>query len=584
VPSSPSESEKDAPTAAHTRPTRPDDHIDQPDHTGDTSVAPPARLSIGGWLLYFWRQLTSMRTALLLLLLLAIAAVPGSLVPQRSSDPNGVAQYFTTNPMLAPILDHIQMFDVYSSVWFSAIYLLLFVSLIGCVVPRARHHTAAMRARPPRTPARLGRLAGYLEVVAPAGVTGEAVVAEASVRLRKARYRVERYESGGEVSVSAERGYVRETGNLIFHTALVGILITVGIGGGYGFTGQRVMVVGQSFVNTLAAYDSFNPGRFFTSNTLDPYRLTLTGLDVVYERHNIKAFGQPLDFTAHVRVGDQRESSAQDAIVKVNQPLTTHSTDIYLLGNGYAPKITVRNAAGNVVFTDSVPFLPQDANLTSIGVVKVPDGMPQQLGLVGFFYPTQATLTTGAFASSYPDLTYPVLTLNVFEGDLGINAGTPASVYTLDTSTMTQLTGGSTGVASLQLKPGETGRLPNELGTITFDRADTNGTTADYSTSVARFVSFEIHHDPARMWVLVFAIFIVAGLLLSLFVPRRRLWVKAVERNGKVLIQYAGLARGDDHGLTQAVKNLAEAHTAALRTVSAEKLDLSGGACCGQDV
>ncbi|NBR78076.1 MAG: hypothetical protein EBT76_04695 [Microbacteriaceae bacterium] len=36
-------------------------------------------LSLKSWLRWIWRQLTSMRIALILLLLLAIAAVPGSL-------------------------------------------------------------------------------------------------------------------------------------------------------------------------------------------------------------------------------------------------------------------------------------------------------------------------------------------------------------------------------------------------------------------------------------------------------------------------------------------------------------------------
>ena len=62
-----------------------------------------------------------MRTAIVLLLLLAVAAVPGSMWPQRSSDPNGVIQFFANNPQLAPVLDRIQLFDVYTSVWFSAI-------------------------------------------------------------------------------------------------------------------------------------------------------------------------------------------------------------------------------------------------------------------------------------------------------------------------------------------------------------------------------------------------------------------------------------------------------------------------------
>lgn len=547
-------------------PSRPADHIDSVDNdAGEASVTQP-KLGFVGWVRFAWRQLTSMRTALLLLLLLAIAAVPGSLVPQRSSDPNGVTQYFSDNPRLAPILDGLQMFDVYTSAWFSAVYLLLFVSLIGCIIPRTKHHLEALRARPPRTPARLSRLAGYTErrlSVAPgadATADADAAIDAAAKQLRQAGYRVERYELRGEASVSAERGYLRETGNLVFHTALLGVLVAVGFGGGFGFSGQRVVVEGQAFVNTLAAYDSFNPGRFFSDTSLTPYRLSLDELDAVYETRNRDAIGQPIDFTAHVTVEGQGEQP-DERTVKVNEPLYTHGTDVYLLGNGYAPTITVRNADGDVVFTDSVPFLPQDANLTSIGVVKVPDGLPEQVGMVGFFYPTQSELASGAYTSSYPDLILPVLTLNVYQGDLGIDGGEPTSVYTLDPSTMEQLTGGSTGVDSVELKPGETAELPNGLGTVTFENADPDAPADDYSQSVPRFASFDIHHDPTQLWVLVFAALILGGLLVSLFVPRRRMWVKAVTRpDGGVVLEYAALARGEDPGLEAAVTAFADKH------------------------
>ncbi|WP_240898055.1 cytochrome c biogenesis protein ResB [Agromyces luteolus] len=519
------------------------------------------------WLRFAWRQLTSMRTALLLLLLLAIAAVPGSLVPQRSSDPNGVVQYFADNPDLAPVLDSFQMFDVYTSVWFSAIYLLLFVSLIGCIIPRTKHHLEALRARPPKTPARLSRLSAYTEReldggaddAADAAADAETAIASASTELKKAGYRVERYDQRGVPSVSAERGYLRETGNLVFHTALVGVLVTVAIGGGFGFSGQRVIVEGQSFVNTLAAYDSFNPGRFFDDGRLTPYRLTLDELDAVYETENTDALGQPIDFTAHVTIDGPDGSAERD--VKVNEPLYEYGTDVYLLGNGYAPTITVRDPDGEVIFTDSVPFLPQDANLTSIGVIKVPDGLDEQIGMVGFFYPTQSTLSTGAYTSTYPDLVFPVLTLNVYSGDLGIDDGTPRSVYQLDTSGMEQLTGGQTGVDSVELMPGESTELPNGLGTVEFATATPDAAGDDFSQSVPRFASFDVHHDPSQVWVLVFALLILGGLLLSLFVPRRRMWVKAVTRpDGRVVLEYAGLARGDDPGLERAVEEFADRH------------------------
>ncbi|WP_442892701.1 cytochrome c biogenesis protein ResB [Agromyces sp. CCNWLW208] len=549
----------------------------------DGAVTAP-KLGPTEWLRFAWRQLTSMRTALLLLLLLAIAAIPGSLVPQRSSDPNGVVQYFADNPDLAPVLDSFQMFDVYTSVWFSAIYLLLFISLIGCIVPRTRHHFQALRARPPKTPARLRRLPAFTErVLVPAGrgaaeprletLPGEvasagsthavdeadAAIERAAAELRRAGYRVERYDVRGVPSVSGERGYLRETGNLVFHAALVGVLVAVGIGGGFGFSGQRVIVEGQSFVNTLAAYDSFNPGRFFDDRSLTPYRLTLDELEAVYETENRDALGQPIDFTARVTIAGDGEAVERE--VKVNEPLYEYGTDVYLLGNGYAPTITVRDADGEVVFTDSVPFLPQDANLTSIGVVKVPDGLDEQVGMVGFFYPTQTTLPSGAFTSSYPDLVFPVLTLNVFQGDLGIDEGTPRSVYQLDTSGMEQLTGGQTGVDSIELMPGESADLPNGLGTVEFETATPDAAADDFSQSVPRFASFDVHHDPSQGWVLAFAVLILGGLLLSLFIPRRRMWVKAVARpDGTTVLEYAGLARGDDPGLDRAVEEFADAH------------------------
>ncbi|RNE62094.1 cytochrome c biogenesis protein ResB [Cryobacterium tepidiphilum] len=546
--------------------SRPSDHYDSRPPAAEDLLNQP-RLGVMGWLRWTWRQLTSMRTALFLLLMLAIAAVPGSLVPQRSSDPNGVTQYFANNPDLAPILDKVQAFDVYSSAWFSAIYLLLFVSLIGCIIPRTRHHLQALRARPPKTPARLSRLAGFTE--REATTDAPAAIDEAARLLKGSGYRTARYDDATvpgrrEYSVSAERGYLRETGNLVFHSALVGILVTVGFGSGFGFSGQRVLVEGQTFVNTISAFDSFNPGRFFSDTSLNPYKLTLKDFSATYESKNIHAYGQPIDYTADVAV-TPKGSPARDAQVKVNAPLRTGGTDVYLLGNGYAPTITVKDPSGKVVFTDSIPFLPQDANLTSLGIVKVPDGLAKQIGMVGFFYPTQAVGQSGAFYSVYPDLELPVLTLQVYAGDLGLDKGVPTSVYALDVDKLTQIAGGKSGVKSLELKPGQTEQLPNGLGSVTFENASPNAAPGDYSNSVLRFASFDIHHDPTGGWVLFFAVLVLLGLLTSLFVPRRRVWVKATEQeDGSVRLEYAGLARGEDPALEAAVTALADRHGALL--------------------
>lgn len=549
--SQPSDPREAAGSSRTSDPARPADHYDsRPEPSASAAVKNP-QLGLVGWLRWTWAQLTSMRTALLLLLLLAVAAVPGSLVPQRSSDPNGVTQYFASNPKLAPILDWFGMFEVYGSVWFSAIYILLFISLIGCVIPRARHHFQALRAQPPATPMRLRQLPSFTSRTSDA--SAEQILDAAEAALRSARYRVKRYDRDAP-SISAERGYLRETGNLVFHSSLVGVLIAVALGGGFGYTGQRTVVVGQSFVNTLASYDSFNPGRWFDPSQLDPFSLRLDDFQVRYETQNQSALGQPIDYSAAVTVTNA-DGTVSEHEIRVNEPLNSHGAQIYLLGNGYAPHITVRNPSGTAVFSEAVPFLPQDKELTSVGVVKVPDGLSQQIGMVGFFYPTQATSTTGAFYSAFPDLTYPMLTLNVYAGDLGLNGGTPSSVYQLDTSTLTQLNGMAVGTKSLELQPGQTVDLPNGLGTVTFDDArGSAATTSNFEGSVLRFASLQVHHDPAQLWVLVFAVLALTGLLTSLFIPRRRLWVKVIDGNR---VELAGLARGDDPRLDEAVAAIA---------------------------
>lgn len=519
---------------------------------------------------FFWRQLTSMRTAIVLLLLLAVAAVPGSMWPQRSSDPNGVIQFFANNPTLAPVLDRIQLFDVYTSAWFSAIYILLFISLIGCVLPRTMHHLRALRTKPPRTPARLERLAAFRTVtVDPSeladGADAAAAIEAARTQLRASGYRVAVFQGAKDLSVSAERGYLRETGNLVFHTALIGVLVAVGLGGGFGYTGQKVVVEGQSFVNVKGSYDSFTPGRFFTDSELQPYRLTLDTFTVTYEEQSIRAYGQPIDYNAKVTTWLPGGKGA-DATIKVNEPLEFGGTQLYLLGNGYAPTITVRDGKGNIAFTASVPFLPQDANLTSTGVVRAPDAVPEQLAFRGFFYPTAAQLPSGALTSIHPDLRNPVLTLFAYSGDLGLNSGVPQNVYALDPKGLTQIAGGDSGVAPLELRPGETVKLPNGLGSVTFDSASPNAAAGDWSNSVPRFVSLDVHHDPAQGWVLLFAVLAVLGLLSSLFIPRRRVWVKAVEqKNGSLRLEYAGLARGEDPGLDATVEAIATRHSSGLK-------------------
>lgn len=510
--------------------------------SGRPQEAPPnlPELSTGGWLRWAWRQLTSMRTALFLLVLLAVAAVPGSVVPQRGVDPVAVQEYLAEHPSAGLWLERLGFFDVYASPWFSAIYLLLFVSLVGCVVPRARVHLQAVRARPPRTPRRLQRLPAHRAFVVQAPV-GDVLRAAHDV-LRGRRYRADVLTD----SVAAERGYLRETGNLLFHLSLVGLLVAVALGGLLGYRGQVVVPVGGSFASSLARYDTFDPGTWFDPADLPPFRLHLQALRVRFEDEaGGSQFGAPRLFEADVTVWRTPEAAPEQRTIRVNQPLDIGGAHVYLAGNGYAPRVIVRDGEGNVAFSDQVPFLPQDGNYASTGVVKAPDARPEQIGLQGLFLPTALITPETGPVSAFPDARNPQLLLTGWLGDLGLDDGVPQSVYALETEGLEQLTTPSGAVWTVSLAPGESIRLPDGAGSVTFEE-------------LTRFAGLTVRYDPGKGAALAFAVLAMLGLVASLFVPRRRLWVRAAEdEQGRTVVQVAALARGDDAGLageTEAVE------------------------------
>ena len=461
-----------------------------------------------GLLRYGWRQITSMRTALILLLLLGVAAIPGSLVPQRTQNPIEVGEYFKNSPELSKWMDQFFLFDVYGSPWFSAIYILLFISLIGCVLPRTIEHFHSARALPPATPKNLDRMEHHTSWSA----QGDELE-KARAWFKSKHFRV--LEKDG--SISAEKGFARETGNLFFHLALILVLLGISFSSLFGMRGMAILNVGERFINTTTSYDSLNYGKLFNENNLSDFALTVEKFTAKY---NVVT-SSPEDYTLDVKFAKGDLTQSELRTIKVNSPLKMGNTSIYLQANGYSPVVTVRDSKGNVAMQGPVPFLPQDSNLRSIGAIKVPDADPQ-IGFVGSFVPTYARSGADGAVSVFPEALDPRLLLAAWIGDLGLDSGVPQSVYRMDTSKMTQ-------VGLKSLKPGETFTYPQ--GSITFE-------------GYFQWVNLEIVHDPGKNFALLGGIVAILGLLASLFTRRRRIWIRV----GKT-VEVAGLAKNAAPGL-----------------------------------
>lgn len=494
------------------------------------------------WGRWMWRQLTSMRVALMLLLLLAIAALPGSFFPQRTADPAAVATYYSDHPDLAPWLERLGLFNVFGSPWFSAVYILLFISLVGCILPRLWVHMRAMRSGPARLPRNLKRFPIQAEFLTPL-TPNDALAKLHAGRLHK----VEKKSGENGASLAAETGYGRETGNIVFHLALVGLLIAMAWGHMIHYRGQALVVEEHSFVNAPLDYDSFDAGPLLDESSLLPFRFTL---DEFTSEFTVDARAR--DFRADVTI-HHPEGGADPATIRVNDPLDIDGARVYLQGNGYAPSVTVKDADGEIAFTGPVPFLPQDDVYTSTGVVTVPDANlgENQLGFQGTFLPSAIPSDDGAFVgSAHPSPIDPVLILQLWEGNLGLDAGVPKSLLVLDTDEMTQVMipgddgkGGDKVPYRAVLRPGEEAELPDGRGTISFD-------------SLPRFVALDLRYDPSIMWMGVFAVLAMAGLSGSLFLRRRRIWVKLEPHEQGTLVTAAALARGDDPGLARALEKV----------------------------
>jgi cytochrome c biogenesis protein len=462
-----------------------------------------------------WRWLTSMRTALILLFLLALAAIPGSLLPQRNLNVDKVNRYFRQHPALAPWLDRLWAFNVFASPWFSAIYLLLFVSLIGCLVPRLRAHVAAVLRVPPEAPSRLDRLpahAGGLDLGGDPARAAERV--RALLRRRRFRVRVREQADGG-FTVSAEKGHLKETGNILFHFSLLAVLLAVALGSWYGYHADRLLIQGpdQAFCNTLQQYDDYGLGARVNPSNLEPFCLELKDFQARYQPS-----GEAADFTASVSyaIGD---GPARPATIKVNAPLRLPRARVYLLGHGYAPVLRYTDRFGRSQ-TAVAAFPTTDGMLTSSGVVEFPDANidpakgfdpndKQQVAFSGLYIPTVSSDTSAV--SAYPAERNPMLFLTLYRGDLGLDAGIPTSVYSLDQH---QIDTGRLRQAGnlIRLVPG---------GSATLD----DGTKVEF-LGTRPWITTTVRYDPGESLVLVGAVLLLVGLVVMLLGRRLRVWFR----------------------------------------------------------
>lgn len=429
---------------------------------------------LGQAVVRYWHEYTRMRTAIFLLLGILVIVLIGSFVPQQNtSDPTKVEAFLTSWPNLNVLFADLQLplTQVFVSPVFYALLGLLYVSLGWCVIRRAR--ALIMRT-----------LRGYKRTPQ----------------------------------------YWGEWGSWLFHTSFFLLLIAVVWGKATGYQGLVTVTEGQSFTNTPSGYDTLQQGLLF-NGSYAPFTLRLNSFDATYASN-----GEASDYVSNVSVFDHgKELQTKD--IRVNDFLSVDNVNVYQQDYGWAPTIVVTNPAGQTVFDGPIQFFddPNSVGDKALGdgVLKVPDfdytikgaGQPIQIGAKMSFFPDATLLpTVGSDGAIDPTATTygpggvstrnPVIELQLYVGNLGLNSGAPQNVNQLDTSKMQPYFADAHVVPILL---GQSLQLPID----TVDGKSVNFTIS--FPKIQQYSLFQVNDDQGVLLVYTSFILIMTGLLTKLY-------------------------------------------------------------------
>lgn len=369
----------------------------------------------------FWREYTRMRTAIFFLIGVVLIVLVGSFVPQQdTSDQAKVDQFIAGHQNLDGLAAHLglPLTQVFVSPLFFVLLGSLYLALGSCVIRRGRALVMRTVRRHPRTPQ-----------------------------------------------------YWGEWGSWLFHTSFFLLLVAVVWGKATGFQGIMTVTEGQSVAETRASFDTLQEGLLFNGQHAG-FTVRLNSFKASYQPN-----GQPADYVSNLTVLDHgRPVLTKD--VRVNDFLSYDDVDFYQQDYGWAPHIIVRNPAGQVVYDGTVDFFGAQKNVQT-GVLKVPDfgytvpgaQQPVQLGARIAVFPDARTIqqvnpdgsidpNATNFGPGGEEARNPVLQVQLWVGDLGIDSGQPQNVNQLDTSRMTPyLVDQSQNDVPFPVQLGETTRL-----------------------------------------------------------------------------------------------------------------------------
>jgi len=446
-----------------------------------------------------WQTLSSIKTGVILIILVVIFSVAGTVILQRPiTDPDDMERAYS--PAMLRFLDATGLTDVFHAHWFLALVVLVSLSIIAASVERFPNAWRFF-ARPYKSPDDSFRR--VLPTQAHIPVAGEEQGLSAAERaLRHLGFRSERIVRTNSFSLFSERNRISELAVYIVHASLLLILLGYFIvDAGYGWKGFLVLSPGTES-NQVDVHNG-------VKRTL-PFSLRCDGTgEETYTDGTPKRWWSKLAVVENGREVERKE-------IAVNDPLVYAGVRFYQASWGRTGKLDrlILDAAP----ANGVIRTRQEIALTQDQIVALDADTSVQLAE---FIPDYVVEDGRVFARSN-DVVNPAVHLIV--------------------------TSKKTGRSVNYWLPEIPGVAENESSPYVFE-------PKDLTTGV--YTGLQVSHEPGQWAVWAGVVLMAFGLTLVFYVPHVRLWVVPVRNgNGQLALWVGGTANRNRDAFEQRFKDL----------------------------
>ena len=290
---------------------------------------------------------SSMRFAVALLTVLAVASVIGTVIPQNRPIQDYVVSFGT---FWSQLFDVLGLYDVYSSPWFIVILIFLVLSTTLCLWRNVPPFITEMRTF--RTHAKLDGLSFSQNI------SGSLKPEIAEQYLKAQGFQTQTVKREDGILIAAKMGSWAKFGYIFAHIALIVIclgglldshlLLKIAVWSGrlvpdkehaYASdfaTNSRLSANALSFRGDINLPENQTTDAIFLNVDNNGFVVQELPFTLKLNKFSLEHYsnGMPKDYASDITITDKKTGESKQAIVRVNHPIHTHGLTIYQAGFG----------------------------------------------------------------------------------------------------------------------------------------------------------------------------------------------------------------------------------------------------------